>query len=165
MRDTDDNYSKKQLTAHWLVVALVLLQILTNNAMGRAFQEGVETGSFQPKALSLLHALGGASILGLMIWRLTMRLGRGVPPPPSVAPRWVQVLSRANHWAFYVVLLAMPPVGLFAVLTLSPTLAAIHSATVPVLLFLAALHVAGAIYHAVRGDGTWRRMFQRHPHA
>ena len=79
-------------------------------------------------------------------------------------PRKIQYISRGNHWAFYVVLIAMPIVGLSAVLTLAPTLGAIHSWTSWLLLALIAAHFAGAVWHMFRrGSDAWRRMLRRDP--
>ena len=159
-----ETYSRNQLIAHWLVVLFVLIQFLLNGSMERAFGQAVEIGAFPLNGGALMHALGGGAIFCLMVWRLSMRLTHGAPPPSEAEPRPIQFVSRANHWAFYVVLLAMPLVGLGAVLTISPTLAMIHSWTSTVLLILIALHLAGAIWHMVRPNSdAWRRMLRRDP--
>ena len=159
-----ETYSRNQLIAHWLVVLFVVMQFLLNDNMQRAFAVGAETGVFPLSGGAVMHGLGGGTIFALMLWRLGMRLGRGVPAAPESEPPLIQRISRANHWAFYVVLIAMPLFGLSAVLTLSPVLGAIHSWTSLLLLVLIAAHVAGAVWHMVKKDSVaWRRMLRRDP--
>jgi cytochrome b561 len=112
-----------------------------------------------------------------LIWRFVS------PPPPFPAsmPRWQVVAARLTHYAFYVVLFAMPisglvmsqaknyPVSYFGWFTL-PNLVApdegleqlmndVHHTLFDVLLALAALHVAAALKHEFFDhDGVLRRM-------
>jgi cytochrome b561 len=157
-----DRYSTWQLTLHWLVVFLVAVQFLFNDSMSRAYDGGVRTGALPADEGGVVpHAVVGISILLAMTARLWLRLTRGVPPAPSSEPRWMKVLSRANHWGFYAMLLAMPPVGLLAILTLQPLFGAIHSWAARVLLVLIGLHVAGALLHAVCRDSSAHRRMLR----
>ena len=124
----------------------------------------VAVGAFPLDGGAIMHGICGATILLVMLWRQAMRLTHGTPPPPESEPRKLQYMSRGNHWAFYVVLIAMPIVGLSAVLTLAPILSAIHSWTIWLLLALIAAHFAGAVWQMFRrGSDTWRRVLRRDP--
>lgn len=157
-----DRYSSTQLALHWLVALLVLFQFLFNDSMSRAYETGVRTGELAPGEGGVVpHAAVGISILLAMGGRLWLRVARGVPPAPSSEPRWMQIASRGNHWAFYAVLIAMPPFGLLALVTLNPLFGRIHAALAAILLALILLHVAGALLHWVRpGSDAHRRMLR-----
>ncbi len=159
-----DRYSQNQLVAHWLVAFLVLFQFLFNGGMERAFEQGEEAGVFTATGGALTHALSGAIIGCLMVWRLSMRLNQGTPPPPETEPRPLQIVSRGTHWLFYALLIGMPIVGFLAIATLSPTLAELHALSATVLFWLALLHVAGALWHGLlKRDGVARRMLRPTP--
>ena len=156
-----DTYSRNQMIAHWLVVLFVLCQFLLHRSMERAYEEALEVGAFPLDGGAIMHAFGGLAVLTLMIWRLTMRLRRGAPPPPESEPGWMQIISRGNHYAFYVVLIAMPIFGAAAVATLIPWLGTAHEWAGIVLLVLIALHISGAVLHMIRPRSTaWQRMLR-----
>jgi cytochrome b561 len=157
-----DRYSSSQIALHWLVVVLVLFQLSFNGDMSRAYEIGVRTGELPRDEGGVVpHAAIGLSILLVMSARLWLRLSRGVPPPPSSESRWMQIVSRSNHWAFYGVLISMPLLGLLAVLTLQPIFGWLHGALAWVLVALVLLHVAGALVHWVRpGSDAHRRMMR-----
>ena len=159
---------------HWLVVLLVALQYASKwlpagfaglaKAQMRAWHNGI-----------------GPAILLLMLARLAWRLTHRVPPPPSDLPVPLQLLSRGTHWLFYAILVLLPVLGWIAVSgyggsatllrlvplpPLAPRDAALagrvghaHAILAWALLGVIALHVAGALYHAlVKRDGVVRRM-------
>ncbi|PRY93727.1 cytochrome b561 [Hasllibacter halocynthiae] len=155
-------YHSSQRALHWLVVVLVVFQFLTGGQMEAAFL----LRDVQPLNLAgpvWVHGTIGLSILAAMLGRAGLRARYGAPPPPSDEPRPVQWLSRGTHYAFYVVLILMPIAGLVAVLSGNPTIAWAHGVTAYVLLALAALHVAGALWHAFKRDGVATRMLGRDP--
>lgn len=153
-------YSAAQIVLHWAVVALIVVQLLTGDLMAQYFRALMRAGAERPEmGNAVWHAVSGALILVLMSARLALRLTHGAPPPKADSPGWDKVLSKLNHWLFYVVLIAMPLVGLGAYLIPSRTLANLHESTVPVLLALVALHILGALYHQfILKDGLIRRM-------
>ena len=105
------------------------------------------------------HMVSGITILIFMLTRLALRFTHGAPPSKADSPGWDKVLSKLNHWLFYVVLIAMPLVGMAAYLIPSRAMGELHENTVPVLLALVALHLAGVVYHQfIRKDGLIRRM-------
>lgn len=153
-------YSGIQIALHWTVVALIVVQLLTGDLMSDYFRALMRAGEERPVlGNAVWHMVSGATILVVMILRLTLRLTHGVPPPKAESPGWDKALSRLNHWLFYAVLIAMPLAGMGAYLIPSRTLANLHEYTVPVLLALVALHVLGALYHQFfLRDGLIRRM-------
>ena len=131
--------------------------------MEQAFAATVESGRRVITGGGLVHGLFGLTILGLMLWRLTMRRRLGTPPPPDTEPSAIQYLSRGTHYAFYVVLIAMPLAGLTAILTGVEWIATAHEWAALVLIVLAVLHVSGALWHLSKGDGVVHRMIRREP--
>ena len=111
----------------------------------------------------ITHATGGTLILGVMLYRLWLRRTHGAPPPPSTLPRWLQIVSRSNHYAFYGVLIAMPLLGMGALLLRWGPLGWLHATLSLVLLALIAAHAAGAFWHATKRDGTIARILQPDP--
>ncbi|ETX27164.1 hypothetical protein RISW2_15360 [Roseivivax isoporae LMG 25204] len=154
-----DHYGQTQISLHWLVVALVFLQFVSGEGMARAFESVREGGSWTGDAV--VHGWFGSMILVAMLLRFYLRLNRGVPPPSETEPPMIQRISRGTHWAFYAVLVAMPLIGLTAVLTRSALAGQVHVATSWLLLALIAAHVAGAFWHLVRQDGVVARIVYR----
>ncbi|MBV0893321.1 cytochrome b/b6 domain-containing protein [Paracoccus sp. Z118] len=153
-------YAAIQIALHWGVVILIVVQLLTGGLMESYFRALMRAGEDRPElGAAVWHMVSGAMILVFMLTRLALRFTHGVPPPVAGSPGWDVVLSRLNHWLFYVVLIAMPVVGLSAYLIPSRPLANLHASVVPVLLVLVALHILGALYHQfIRKDGLIRRM-------
>jgi cytochrome b561 len=165
---------------HWLITVLVLANI----ALGLAFTNSpaAEQGV---SPLPPLHKSIGLTVLLLSVLRLIWRLTHRPPPPLQPFP----LLARAVHWAFYLLLIAVPLAG-WALVSVSPRgipteyfglftwphIGFLHDipiadrrekisafvATHNLLAFLAAalivLHVAGALYHMMRRDGTMARI-------
>lgn len=169
--DQGRRYDVVARTFHWLIAALLVVQYVTKWL----------PKSFGEDALNAWHLAVGPSILVVMLLRLAWRLTHRPPPPPADLAPALRVLSRATHWAFYVLLIALPLLGwtaasgfgatpwLFGVIPLpalidkdKPTAefwGGVHGALATALLAVLALHVAGALYHAlVKRDGVIRRM-------
>jgi len=153
-------YSAIQIVLHWAVVVLIVVQLLTGGMMAEYFRALLRAGEDRPElGNAVWHVVSGGLILVFMSTRLALRFIHGVPPSKADSPGWDKVLSRLNHWLFYVVLIAMPLVGLSAYLIPSEALGELHENTVPVLLALVALHLAGVVYHQfIRRNGLIRRM-------
>ena len=153
-------YSAIQIALHWAVFALVLVQLLTGDWMAEYFRALMRPEEGRPiMGNAVWHMVSGIAILIFMLTRLTLRFTHGAPPSKADSPGWDKVLSKLNHWLFYVVLIAMPLVGMAAYLIPSRAMGELHENTVPVLLALVALHLAGVVYHQfIRKDGLIRRM-------
>ncbi len=162
-------------TLHWLVAGLVGVQYVTKLASPGVFAGVSENG------LNAWHLAVGPTILLLMALRLVWRLTHTPPPPPNDLAPALRALSRATHWAMYVILLVLPVLGwvaasgygarpfLFGLVplpfiaarsrSLGETVGAAHGVLAWVLLAVIGLHVCGAMYHALaREDGVFARM-------
>ncbi len=160
---------------HWLVVALLIAQYCTELILPYILPKTAED------AINAWHFSIGSTILVLTLLRLAWRLTHPPPPPPADLPPGLQVLSRATHWLFYAVLIVLPLVGwtaasaygatvyLFGLIPLpalvaknkplAETIGGVHATVALALLALIALHIAGALYHAlVKRDGVIQRM-------
>ena len=156
---------------HWLVAGLLLVQYGT---------KWVPASWASEATLNAWHLAVGPTILLLMVLRLLWRLTHRPPPAPADLSVGLRVLSRATHWGFYLVLIVLPVLGWLAAsgYGATPTLlgvvplpaltghdehfaaavGGVHGAFAVALLALLALHVTGALYHAlVKRDGViWR---------
>lgn len=160
---------------HWLVVAMLAVQYSV--ALWLVY---VLPKSAAPSLVAWHFSLGSA-VAVVMVARLGWRLTHPPPPSPADLPRRLRLLSRATHWTFYAVLIVLPVLGWAAAsadgvqiylagLVQLPLLVpkgdpfgmAMHRAHPVVaisLLAVIALHVAGALYHAlVKRDGVLGRM-------
>lgn len=160
---TDDvrGYSILQIGLHWLIAALVLVQLVFGESM-TAFVEAAEEGeavSTLDARLAAAHYYFGIAILGLVGVRLVLRLGRGATPGPE-ANRALELAGRISHWLFYVLLFVVPTTGLLAYYFGDP-FGEIHELGKPVFIGLIALHVAASLYHQFwRKDGLLMRMLR-----
>ncbi len=173
--DLDQPYDAVSRTFHWVVVALVAAQVTIALILPAALPESAED------TIAAWHLAVGSTVLLVMLLRLAWRLTHPMPPAPADLPPALRWLARGTHWAFYVVLIVLPLLGLTAanayratprLLGLIPlprlvapdkpfaeTIGAVHRTVALLLLVLIALHVSGALYHAlVKRDGVIRRM-------
>ena len=107
---TPKDYSTTQVTLHWLVVLLVLFQVFLHDDVVRIWT-GRMGGTLPNEATPNLHVAVGLLILVLVVWRLVLRLWRGVPAPPASEHPALKVVASATHILFYVLLLGMPISG------------------------------------------------------
>lgn len=169
-----DRYDGVAQSFHWLVVLLVVAQYAT---------KWVPAGfaSLSEGWLNAWHLAIGPTILLLMLLRLAWRLTHHNPAPPSDLPRSLQLVSRGTHWLFYAILIVLPVLGWVAasgygasvtLLRLVPlpalvapnkglaeSVGSVHGVLAWALLAVIALHVSGALFHAlVKRDGVVGRM-------
>jgi cytochrome b561 len=156
-----ETYAKPQIMLHWLIAALVVAQFLSAEAMQEFFEKAEDAkvlAGFPTDNTSMVHAIGGATILVLMLVRLGLRLSYGAPASPGSLSPLLQRASRFAHYAFYVLLVAVPLTGA-ASLYISSEIGDAHVILKNVLLSVIAAHVAGALAHAFYfKDGVVRRM-------
>jgi cytochrome b561 len=153
-----EGYGAVSKLLHWLVAVLVFTQL----AIGKFF----EVDPARPgETLFNLHMTIGLTVLGLMVVRLTWRLGDTVPPLPRTTPRWQRMAARSIQGSFYVLLFALPISGWLLSLpkALDPhgkdVVKEVHEVLGNVLLVLAALHVgAGLKHHFIDHDNVLSRM-------
>lgn len=168
-----DRYGPVAIALHWSTALLIVL----------AFVLGLTVDSF-PKSwvggVINLHALIGLTVLGLALFRLYWRVSHPAPPAPiSFSPLMLRA-SHAGHWALYVLMVAIPLIGIPTLLyrgrgldfglfqIASPfvrtpeifrPLTQVHEIASYLLIGLAVGHSLAAIYHQyVLHDGTLSRM-------
>jgi len=163
--DTAGRYTRFAIAMHWLLAALVVLQVAWGFWMiGIPKQPpGVRADAFN------LHKSIGMTIFALMAIRLAWRAAHPPPPlPPMTA--WQVQLSRFTHALLYVALLLQPlvgylgsevsgyPVKYFGVVLpswagkhpeLKDFLSSVHLVTAWTIVVLVVLHIAGAVKHAL----------------
>lgn len=154
-------YSRTQIVLHWAVVLLILVQFLAHEGMEHAWDAFEETGAATASPGAWLHIVAGLGVLGLALWRLALRLTRGAPPPPPGDPAAQRMAATLTHWLLYALLFLVPLSGAAAWFLGAGAAAEAHEVLKSVLLVLAALHLAAALYHQfVRRDGLMSRMWR-----
>ncbi len=174
MSPAAERYDGVAQSFHWVVVLLVVAQYATKwlPAGFASMSEG---------QLNAWHLAIGPAILLLMLLRLAWRLTHHTLPPPSNLTAPLQLLSRTTHWLFYALLVVLPVLGWIAASgyganvtllrlvplpalvgqdkSLAESVGSVHGALAWTLLVVIALHVSGALYHAlVKQDGVMQRM-------
>ena len=97
-------YNATAMTLHWVVAALILVNI----AAGLA---GADDNNPNQRTIIDFHKSVGLTVLGLVILRILWRLAKRPPPLPSTysqAERW---LSHAAHVCLYGLILLLPLTG------------------------------------------------------
>ncbi len=173
------SYTSVAKMFHWLTVALLIVQYVTEFGLPRLLPKSDEG------TLIAWHLSVGPTILLVVLLRLAWRLTHPPPPAPVDLSAPLRLLSRATHWGMYALLIVQPLLGwtaasaygatpyLLGVIPL-PALVGkdeafgtqvghIHGAVALLLLALIALHISGALYHAlIKRDGViWRIMPSR----
>lgn len=168
-------YSSVAKALHWLILALLVGQFAIAWTMPEIGRGSVPTG------LIAWHLSVGVAILAVMIVRLVWRATHPAPPAPADLPTALAILSRITHYVLYAVLIVLPLLGwanasargwavkLFGAVplpslmpkgsALGHSLGDVHATLATALLAIVALHVTGALYHAVvLKDRTLKRM-------
>src|SRR3954471_19362581 len=96
-------YSALAIALHWTIAALIVLQIVLAGRMEARTPEAFAVVQF--------HKSIGITVLLLSLARLAWRLIHPPPPEPATLVGWEKTLSAVVHWAFYVVMIAMPLTG------------------------------------------------------
>ena len=94
-------YTGTQILLHWAIAALIVLQLVLGEDIKpayRAFSRGTE-----PAAADIfnanIHVYVGLAVLVLAIWRLAIRLQRGVPAAPPEESVVLKRIAAATHFA------------------------------------------------------------------
>lgn len=150
-----------QIGLHWLIAALVLVQIFFGESMSE-FVEAAEEGeplSVFDSTLSGIHCYFGLAVLALVAVRLVLRFRRGAPPA-SHANRALEMAGRISHWLLHALLVVVPVTGLLAYYLGDP-FADVHELAKPVFTGLIAVHVAVSLHHQYwLGDGLLIHMLR-----
>ena len=142
----EGRWSSRNIAIHWTIVGLLGLQIVTQNWM-EVFVERAEAGvppGGWATFMGYAHMVIGTSIFVLMLIRIYDLVKVGRPDHDPREPSWAVWLATANHWAFYAILLAMPPAGALAYLLGNDFLGEIHGWAGVALVALVILHITGA---------------------
>jgi cytochrome b561 len=159
---------------HWLLALLIVAAL----ALGALVMAKIPNSDPMKVEALRSHMAGGALILVLMLVRLLLRVRTAHPARASAGHPLLDNIAWASHRLFYVLVIAMAASGL--TMALQANLPAIvyggHGGLPPdfwiynarylhygfsrLLMALIALHVGGALYHAlILKDGLLRRMF------
>ena len=172
-------YSASARRFHWWTAGLVALMIPLGQIMSDDANPYKLTEATQGR-MNSAHKLIGFIILWLVVARLIYRLRHGAPPSVSTLTPLERGASHATHWLLYGLLIAMPLggwigvsmygardiFGLFSLPPLAPvnqklsdTVFLFHGYGAWLIVGLAGLHIAGALFHyIVKKDGVLRRM-------
>lgn len=154
-------YSALQIILHWTIAALVVFQLVVNEAMQDAFDDRIDHDRVEDAAGAALHIAVGLTVLALAVARVLVRLLRGAPPAHRDKPAPLIWLGHATHLLLYGFIFFMPLSGAVAWFGLSEGAGEIHEAGRLVLIPLIALHAAGAIgEHVVFRNDTLVRMLR-----
>lgn len=104
-------YSATQIGLHWIVAVLVVGQYIFKDNISQAWDAYTQRQEIAFSPLVFAHVAGGVLILALVLWRLVLRLTRGVPSAPENEPAPLKTLSHVAHWGFYAVLAVMSVSG------------------------------------------------------
>jgi len=149
-------YTRLQVGMHWAVVLLLVEQWYTSQAIPRTHNP-LLPASDTDLFLHAVHNYAGLLIGALMLMRIGLRFLQPVPQLPQAAD-WRERVAQAVHWGLYLSLLGQVAAGFVTAYLWAPA-GRIHVFLWNVTLVLVGLHVAAALYHAVRQDDVIRRMF------
>ena len=162
-----DGYSRLSVIVHWLAAILVVALFFTHEG-------GRGTAAYD------FHVSGGAIVGLFLLWRVWHRIRRGTADPPPQAA-FFNLLARAVHWSLLALIVVVVvsgyllpwsmgrPLEVFGLGVPSPMegsrelheiLERIHDVAGHLFVPLFALHVAGAVKHAVlfRRGGALRML-------
>lgn len=176
IRNSSQTYGALAIALHWIVALLVLVSWLTGQ-FGDELPKGAprDTGLF-------VHVSVGLAILGFVMTRILWRLAD--PPPAterSALGVWGDRAGKAVHYLIYILLIAIPLVGVAAQFarghslpifglfeiaspwtedrTFAHNVTEVHEMLANAIMLLVGLHAAAALlHHYVLRDRTLLRM-------
>lgn len=104
--NTRTRYGTVAMTLHWLIAALVLINIYLGLSFD-FYQKG-DAALFQ---VVQIHKSIGLTVLTLSILRLLWRLVNPVPPLPAGMSPLLKFLAHATHYLLYFLIIAIPLSG------------------------------------------------------
>lgn len=170
MTTPNSGYGITARALHWLMAALLILQWF-------AAEKSKAFGGMS------FHFSLGLTLMALVMVRLGWRISHAAPPPPEGSPRWERLIGRSMHYAWYLLMIALPLSGIlhrqfrgkttswFGIIDfpawLSPDkywahqLEEAHELLGVVFLVMLALHVLAALKHQfIDRDGVLRGMLR-----
>lgn len=100
-------YNAAAITLHWLLAALILIQI----GIGVYMNEILPDHSAAQAATEKIHISLGITIFLLVLARIALRLVTPPPPLRDDIPPWNAALARFSHALFYVLMVVLPLTG------------------------------------------------------
>ena len=155
-------FSRVQIALHWGVAVMIIFQLLMGDDMSHLWRQIQQGGAVPTTTGAWIHIIVGTLVLVFVLWRLFLRLTRGVPDAPAGESRALTVAGDAGHWLLYALMIAMPATGLLAWYGGVASLAGLHGALLKTLLWvMIAGHVLAAVYHHfILKDGLIKRMMR-----
>ena len=181
--DAQLRYDTVAMTLHWLIAALVVLNIVLGLTMGDFPHHDPMRAAFLA-----LHKSVGLTVLAVSVLRVIWRLMNPFLPPPEGLAAPLRLAARATHLLFYVLIIATPlagwllssgaptPLSWFGLFNwpkfwfyqgmtaparhdLAENFARVHVTLAWVMIVLIVLHVLAALYHQlIRRDRLLARM-------
>jgi len=169
MNAATPRYSRLLIALHWSTAVVVLLAYFLS--------EGGPGVRMDPPRW---HFISGMAVLLLVIPRLITRALGGAPPLDAAIGKWLTLGARLGHATLYLLLIAVPLTGWYAMSRLGVTFSVFGHSLPPLtaavkgwpglvanlhkwggnaILIIAGLHAALALWHHfARHDDTLRRM-------
>jgi cytochrome b561 len=158
---TPKGYSRIQIGLHWIIAALIIGQFVLHDPIVAAWDAIQKAETPDIGALVLFHVFAGSAVLALAIWRLVIRMRRGVPALPEKEAPVFKAFAHLTHWSLYALMIALPITGLATWFGGNATADVIHTTLKFPLLGLVALHFAGALFQQfVLRTGLMNRMLR-----
>ncbi len=175
---SDSRYPPWVRRLHWLIFILVVC------ALALIYLHGWSPRGSKLRTDALwAHMQFGITILLIVATRLLVRVRSGSAPPITPpSPRWQMALAKLVHVVLYVLLFAIPLLGITMMVSrghpwnflgiplphlsspdrqLAHQLESIHGTLGNILMYLAAAHaLVGLFHHFVRHDNTLKRMLR-----
>jgi len=165
-RPTLTGYSTVAIWLHWIIAALVVVNLLLG-LYHEEFERPVRAW------IMFFHRSIGITVLVLSLTRLAWRLGHRPPPFDPVLKKWETGLASFVHWIFYALLILIPlsgwllsstggkPFNFFGLVQMPllpirgddahDLLEEVHEILGKAMIGLILLHVAGALKHHFEG--------------
>jgi cytochrome b561 len=105
IRNTTARWGHVAQFLHWLIVALIILQVILAN-----IAEDLPLG-MKKLAMFARHKSVGITILGLAVIRLAWRWANPTPELPTTLKPYERALAGLTHGGLYILLFAMPLTG------------------------------------------------------
>ena len=178
-RQPDGAYTPTAQWLHWLVAALILVNLVLGLTM-------VGMPGISPTKLRFFnwHKWVGVTVFALVALRFAWRWRHPAPALPATLPAWEQRAAKMSHAALYVLMFALPLSGYFYSLAagfpvvylgvlplpvliepdpqLKQMLVVLHHLLAWAMMALLVLHIAAALKHRlVDHDGVLERMLPR----